>query len=152
MSPVRADLSALLEIEQEAMAALNGLAGVGAAPEARACLDELHFAMRWFCSGLARHVRRPVKRAPPRFEPGVAAPIGDRLIAAPTGVDRIRLLTHTQRSVLVRVETVLAGSLAPELRAFLEQARAVLAQNVHCCEDAIASLDREREVRLDSGL
>jgi hypothetical protein len=69
-------------------------------------------------------------------------------MAAPTGVDRIRLLTQTQRSVLVRVEAILAGGLAPDLRAFLEQARAVLAQSVHCCEEAIATLDRKREIPL----
>jgi hypothetical protein len=150
VSPVRADLSALLETEREATAALNGLAGVVTAPEAQACLDELRFTMRWFCSGLAKHVKGPVRRV--ATPPGVAAPMSDRLVAAPTGVDRIRLLTRTQRSVLTRVESVLAGSLAPDLRAFLEQARAVLAQSVHCCEEAIASLDRQREVRLDPDL
>lgn len=149
MSPVRADLNALLETEQEATAALNGLVDVVTAPEAQACLDELRFSMRWFCSGLAKHVRRSTRRHAPRSEPRIAAPVSDRLIAAPTGVDRLRLLTQTQRSVLVRVESVLAGSLAPDLRSFLEQARAVLAQSVHCCEQAIASLDRLREIRLD---
>jgi len=152
MSPVRADLGALLETEQEATAAVSHLVDVGTAPEAHACLDELRFTMRWFCSGLAKHVRGPGKRVLPKPEPGFTPSIGDRLIAAPTGVDRIRLLTQTQRSVLARVEAMLAGRLVPELRAFLEQARAMLAQSVLCCENAIASLDREREVRYDSGL
>jgi len=130
--------------------ALEDLAGVITAPEAQACLDELHFTMRWFCAGLARHVRRPGRRV--GLDPGIAALMRERLLAAPTGVDRIRLLTRAQRSVLARVESVLAGSLVPDLRTFLEQARAVLTQSIHCCEDAIASLDRQREVRLDSEL
>lgn len=148
MSPIAADLRALLETEQEAALALESAAGVISAPEAQACLDELHFTVRWLCAGLGRHVRRPVKRVAP--DPGAAAVLTERLLAAPTGVDRIRLITRTQRSVLARVESVLAGSLGPDLRAFLEQARAVLAQSIHCCEHAIASLDRQREVRLDA--
>jgi hypothetical protein len=143
MSPVGAHLTALLEIEREATAALSGLTGVKSAPEAQACLDELRFTIRWFCSGLAKHVRRRTRR-----DPGVRAPVSERLMAAPTGVDRIRLLTQTQRCVLIRVEAILAGGLAPDLRAFLEQARAVLAQSVHCCEEAIATLDRKREIPL----
>lgn len=147
MSPIGADLRGLLETEQETANALEGVAGVISAPEAQACLDELHFTLRWFCAGLAMHVRRgrPGSRAP-----GVTADLRERLLAAPTGVDRIRLITRTQRSTLARVERVLARSLAPDLRTFLEQARAVLAQSIHCCEDAIASLDRQREVRLDA--
>jgi hypothetical protein len=148
MSPTRTDLSGLLETEQEAASALRAVNGLGGAPEAQACLDQLQFTLRWFCAGLARYVSRPAKRA----TPGVAVSLSDRLNAAPTGVDRIRLLTSTQRTVPARVESVLAGSLAPELRGFLEQARVVLAQSVHCCEQAIASLDRRREVRPDPDL
>jgi hypothetical protein len=148
MSPIAADLRALLETEREAACALESTAGLISAPEAQACLDELHFTVRWFCAGLGKHVRRPGKRLAP--EPDATVLLRERLLAAPTGVDRIRLITRTQRSVLARVERVLAGSLGPDLRTFLEQARAVLARSIHCCEDAIASLDRQREVRLDA--
>jgi hypothetical protein len=145
VSPPRFDLSALLEAEREVSLALRSLGVAITAPEAQACLDELHFATRWFCSGLAAHVRHHAPRAAPA--PPLGGLLSERVGAAPTGVDRIRLLARTQRTVLVRVESVLAGSLAPELRAFLEQARAVLAQSVACCETAIAALDRQREVR-----
>jgi hypothetical protein len=148
MSPIAADLRTLLETEQETALALEGAAGVISAPEAQACLDELHFTLRWFCAGLGRHVRRPVHRT--ASDPGVTAILREQLRAAPTGVDRIRLITRTQRSVLARVESMLAGSLGPDLRTLLEQARAVLAQSIHCCEEAIASLDRQREVHLDA--
>jgi len=150
MSPVRNDLTTLFETEQEAAIALKALEGVVGAPEAQACLDELHFTLRWFCSGLALYVRRPARRA--TLDQGVAIPLAEQLSAAPTGVDRIRLVTRTQRAVLARVESVLAGSLAPDLRVFLEQSRAVLTQNIHCCEQAIASLDRQREVHPDLDL
>src|SRR5262245_56215313 len=146
MSPVGSDLTVLLDAEREATTALESLAGVVTAPEAQACLDELHYAMRWFCASLERYVRRSATRA--SSAPGVMTLTTERLMAAPTGVDRLRLLARTQRSLLARVESMLALSLAPDLRAFLEQARAVFAQSVHCCEDTIASLDREREVRL----
>ena len=146
MSPVGSDLTALLEAEREATIALESVAGVGAAPETQACLDELHYTMRWFCSGLEKYVRRSTTRGLPG--PSIATPTIERLRAAPTGVDRLRLLTRTQRAVLARIEGMLAQSLAPDLRAFLEQARAVFGRSVHCCEDAIASLDRAREVRL----
>ena len=148
MSPIAADLRALLETEQEAAFALGSGVGAISAPEAQACLDALHFTVRWFCAGLGRHVRRPAKRL--ASDPGTIILLREQLLAAPTGVDRIRLITRTQRSVLARVESVLAGSLGPDLRTFLEQARAVLAQSIHCCEDAIVSLDRQREVRLDA--
>jgi hypothetical protein len=149
VSPARADLSALLETERDAYLALKGLGGAITAPEAQECLDELHFTTRWFCSGLAKHVRQRARRATPE-PPPLAGLLSERLSAAPTGVDRIRLLTQTQRAVLLQVESVLAGSLAPDLRTFLEQARAVLTQSVTCCEAAIAALDRQREVRPDS--
>jgi hypothetical protein len=149
MSPIASDLSALLETQREATVALAGLAGVVTAPEAQECLNELRYTMKWFCSGLEKYVRRPANRDPSAN--GLAPLTSDRLAAAPTGVDRIRLLTRTQRSVLARLEGVLAGSLAPDLRAFLEQARAVFIQSVHCCEAAIASLDRQREVRPGAG-
>jgi len=154
MSPVQADLRSLLEAEREVTVALEGVAGVVTAPEARACLDELHFAMRWFCAGLGKHVTPTARHSVRRITPdlGAALLMRERVLAAPTAVDRIRLLTHTQRSVLARVESVLAGSLPPDLRTFLEQARAVLVQSIHCCEGAIASLDRQREVRFDSEL
>lgn len=151
MSPVLADLRVLLEAEREVTIALEGMAGVITAPEARACLDELHFAMRWFCAGLGKHVTAPARPLVRRSTPdlGVAFLMRERVLAAPSGVDRIRLLTHTQRSVVARVESMLAGSLAPDLRTFLEQARAILIESIHCCEGAIASLDRQREVPLD---
>src|SRR5262249_4604589 len=128
--------------------------GAVTAPEARACLDELHFATQWFCVGLAKHVmleaRRPGRRITPDL--GAALLMRERVLAAPSSVDRIRLLTHTQRTVLARVEAVLAGALGADLRSFLEQARAILIQSVQCCEGAISALDRLREVPLDPDL
>jgi hypothetical protein len=147
VSTIGADARALLDAELEAATALEGLSGVATAPEARTCLDELHYTMTWFCSGLEKHASRPTRRSRPAV--GVNALTADRLVAAPTGADRIRLLTQRQRSVLAGVDGLLGVSLPPEMRAFLEQAHAVLARSIRCCEEAVALLDRKRELRAD---
>ena len=146
MNSTRSQLRVLLDAGHVAVTVLSRLADVPTPPEAGTCLHELHYATTWFCAGLEKHISRAERRR--SSDSGATAQVvSDRMMAAPAVVDRLRLVNRSQRWVLARVDGLLAAGLEPELRAFLEEARVILARSVHCCDDAISVLDRDRELR-----
>lgn len=146
VSPGDARIRGLLDAEQAAVTALSHLAKAAAPPEVRACLEELRYAAAWFCAGLERRIPHPTTRqaSPPG---AVRHVVTDQVIAAPAMVDFLRLVNRSQRSVLARIDGLLVESLDPELRAFLEEARVILARIVTGCDGAISVPDRDRELR-----
>lgn len=142
-------LRRLLEAERTALSTLCRLVDSNMVPEARLCLEELRYAATWLCEGLERHVPGSARRRPPAAGPG-GQPSIDPVMAAPTDVDCLRLVNRAQRKVLTRIDGLLAEALAPELRSFLEETRMILTRGVAGCDGAIAVLDLNRELQVES--
>jgi hypothetical protein len=149
-SPRRFPLRRLLSAERALAAALSHLSERLAVPEARACIQELHYAAAWVCAGLERRVPRAARRELSPEDTGARRLI-DHITAGAAAVDQLRLVNRSQRAVVGHIESALTETLEPELRAFLEDARVILARSVRGCDDTIALLDRAREVRPGSG-
>jgi hypothetical protein len=109
----------------------------------------LHAAATWLCEGLTKRVPGATTRRSVHA-PGLSC-LTDQLKRAPTDADRLRLLNRHQRSVLARVDRMLLEPVDIDLRAFLQEAHVRLSRSVGRCDDAIAELDREREVRHPGG-
>jgi hypothetical protein len=138
-------LRRLLDGERETLTALSRLQGVVAIPEAHPCLEELRHATVSFCAALERRVSRLGARRS-RHEASLPS-LTDGLSAVPGVADRLRLVSRYQRSILIRIDGLLAERLDPGLRALLSEARGSVASGIRCCDDIIAVLDRDREVR-----
>jgi hypothetical protein len=139
----------LLQAEQAAAFALRRLANDTAPPYVRGCLDELHNATLWVCEGLTKLMPPATRRPSPGAE--VFADLTDQMMQGPAVVDRLRILNRHQRRVLLRIDALLREGLDSDLRAFLQGAYVVVGRNVSGCDDVIAELDREREVRRPKG-
>jgi hypothetical protein len=138
-------LRALLDAEQAAASVAAHLADRATTPGVRVCLEELHDLATGLCDGLAKRISRATTR---RSAPTpIVAGLTGQLLSAATDADRLRLLNRHQRSVLARVDRLLLEGVDADLRVFLQEAHVVLAQSVARCDDAVAELDRQREVR-----
>jgi hypothetical protein len=135
----------LLEAERVAADALRRLADDAASAKVRACLEELHAATLWVWEGLAKRMPRAARRRSTAAD--AFADLIDQVMRAPSLVDRLRLLNRHQRRVLLRIDGLLHEGLDGDLRAFLQGAHAIVGRTVSGCDDTIAELDREREVR-----
>jgi hypothetical protein len=143
-------LRRLIAVERAITTALSHLSAAAVGPEARGCIDASRYAAAWVCAGLERLVPPRAKRLPPGGAAGVRRLVA-RVQAGPTPVDRLRLVNRSQREAVRQIDGLLAETLEPELRAFLEGARAVLARSVGGCDEIIAMLDRGRELQRGSG-
>jgi hypothetical protein len=142
-------LRTLLDAEQAAASAAAHLAGRATTPGVRGCLEELHDLATGLCDGLAKRISRATT---PRAAPTpVLGGLTGQLLSAATDTDRLRLLNRHQRAVLARVDRLLLEGVDVDLRVFLQEAHIVLARSVARCDDAVAELDRQREVGLPMG-
>lgn len=145
MSSAKPRLRALLDAERAAASALSHLTDSATAPGVRVCLVGLHDTATWLCDGLAKRILRATKRR--STSTSALAGLTDQLMSAPTDADRLRLLNRHQRWALARVDRLLLERVDVDLRAFLQEAHVVLSRSVARCDNTIAGLDREREVR-----
>lgn len=148
MGSIKPRLRALLDAEQAAASAMSQMADSATAAGVRVCLRGLHDTATWLSDGLAKRIARATKRRSTSTH--TVAGLTDQLMIAPADADRLRLLNRHQRSVLARVDRLLLERIDVDLRTFLQEAHGVLARSVAQCDEAIAGLDREREVHRES--
>lgn len=145
MTSAGSRLRMLLEAERAAARALRRLADDAAAAQIRTCLEELHAATLWVCDGLTKRVPPATRRRSTAAD--LFADLTDQVMRVPAVVDRLRLLNRHQRRVLGRIDGLLHEGLDGDLRAFLQGAQVIVGRTVAGCDETIAELDREREVR-----
>jgi hypothetical protein len=130
-----AQLQLLLEAERVAAATVSGLIPMAATPATGRLLEKLRDDEAWSCAGLTRVIRHLGGKVP--HDDGSVAP---RVRGGSSVRERLGGLTRDQARVVKRLDRILGAELDRESGGFLRQMRSLHAENVHRCEELIATL------------
>jgi hypothetical protein len=133
-------LNDLLEVERAAAASVSGLIPMATTPAMGRLFEKLRDDEAWSRAGLTRIIKHLGGKPSP--DTGTLAQNGP---ASASLRERLGLLNRGQAWVVKRLDRILEEDLDRETDGFLRQMRSLHAENVHLCDQIIATLTTSGE-------